>query len=341
MARPTTRVLALLELLQTHRQISGTELAQRLEVDVRTLRRYVATLEELGIPITTQRGRFGGYSLVPGFRVPPLMFTQDETLAVALGLLAARRLGMEQAAPAIEGAHAKLERVMPPALRKRLRALAEHATLTQPAEPSTHARAQPAGRDADLVALALAIQSQQRVRMVYSDDAGAASTRDIDPYGLVFRRGHWYVSGHCHLRNGLRSFRLDRLRDVTPLPHSFLRPGDFDAAAHLDHSIATLPRPIALRVLLHTDAAQAVAELGTQIGLLLPHDEGILLEARTESLTWFARQLARLPFAFTVLEPASLREAVRAHAQGLLRNVTDADATPPTTPTRRSRPSRA
>lgn len=327
MAKPTTRVLALLELLQTHRQISGTELAGRLEVDVRTLRRYVATLEELGIPITTQRGRFGGYSLVPGFRMPPLMFTQDETLAVALGLLAARRLGMEQAAPAIEGAQAKLERVMPQALRKRLRALADHATLTQVAPASAEAGARPTGRDADLMALALAIQAQQRVRMAYSDDAGAASTRDIDPYGLVFRRGHWYVSGHCHLRNGLRSFRLDRLRDVLPLPHSFLRPDDFDAAAHLDRSIATLPRPIAVRVLLRTDAARAVAELGTQIGLLLPHRDGILLEARTDSLSWFARQLARLPFSFTVLEPAPLRAALRTHAQRLLADAADDDAT--------------
>ena len=92
MAKPTTRVLAVLELLQTHGQLSGSELARRLDVDGRTLRRYIAALEELGIPVLAERGRYGGYRLVAGFKLPPLMFTQDETLAVALGLLAARRL---------------------------------------------------------------------------------------------------------------------------------------------------------------------------------------------------------------------------------------------------------
>ena len=94
---PTTRVLAVLELLQAHGRISGPEMARRLDVDARTLRRYIAILEEFGIPITAERGRYGGYALVAGFKLPPMMFTDDEALALSVGLLAARSLGLSDA----------------------------------------------------------------------------------------------------------------------------------------------------------------------------------------------------------------------------------------------------
>ena len=173
MARPTTRVLALLELLQTHRRMTGAELAARLEVDGRTLRRYIAALEDLGIPILAERGRYGGYMLMPGYKVPPLMFTQEETLAVGLGLVAARRLGLGNRAAAIESAQAKLERVMPAPLQKRLRALGETVALDLPA-PSAPVD------DATLATLAEAIRSARRVRLDYQPEAGAATTRDVD-----------------------------------------------------------------------------------------------------------------------------------------------------------------
>ena len=121
MTRPTTRVLAVLELLQSRGRVSGPELAQRIGVDGRTLRRYIAMLEELGIPIVAERGRFGGYALIAGFKLPPLVFTNDEALALGVGLLAARSLGLADAAPAVAGAQSKLQRVMPQALKRRLR----------------------------------------------------------------------------------------------------------------------------------------------------------------------------------------------------------------------------
>jgi predicted DNA-binding transcriptional regulator YafY len=99
MYHPTTRVLAVLELLQTHGRLSGAEMSARLAVDARTLRRYIVTLEEIGIPITTERGRHGGYALMPGFKLPPMMFNDDEALALSVGLLAARSLGFSEAAP--------------------------------------------------------------------------------------------------------------------------------------------------------------------------------------------------------------------------------------------------
>jgi predicted DNA-binding transcriptional regulator YafY len=107
---PTTRALTVLELLQTHRRMSGAELARRLAVDGRTVRRYIVMLEEIGIPIATERGRHGAYTLVAGYKLPPLMFSEDEALALSMGLLAARGLGLTEAATAVESAQAKLER---------------------------------------------------------------------------------------------------------------------------------------------------------------------------------------------------------------------------------------
>src|SRR5918995_2857471 len=129
MSGPTTRILAMLELLQSRARMTGPELARLIGVDGRTLRRYVVTLEELGIPIVTERGRFGGYALVAGFKLPPLVFTNDEALALSVGLLAARSLGLADAAPAVAGAQAKLQRVMPQALKRRLRAIDETVAL--------------------------------------------------------------------------------------------------------------------------------------------------------------------------------------------------------------------
>lgn len=312
MASPATRVLALLELLQSHGQLSGRELAQRLEVDGRTLRRYIRHLEDLGIPVTTERGRHGGYRLVAGFKLPPLMFSAEEAQAIALGLLAVRGLGLAETAAAGASAQAKLERVMPANLQQRVRALSESATLDLP-------RSRAASDNGLLPALADAAQARQRVRLSYRSEQGETSLREVDPYGLVYRWGLWYLGGLCHLRQGLRSFRLDRIQALQTLDSHFERPAEFNAADHLNTSIANLPRAFPIEVQLHTDLHSATLELGRSVGMLVPHQDGVRLNARTDSLVWFARQLARLPFDFEICHPQELRSAVREQAQRLLR----------------------
>src|SRR5262245_24642675 len=128
---PTTRVLTVLELLQARGRLSGPEIAERLEVDLRTVRRYVTMLQDLGIPVEAERGRHGGYRLRPGYRLPPLVFTDDEALALTLGLLSARRLGLMTTASTVEGALAKLERVLPPDVRARVTAVQQTLTIDQ------------------------------------------------------------------------------------------------------------------------------------------------------------------------------------------------------------------
>ena len=144
MSHPTTRVLAMLELLQARRQLSGAELAAGLGVDQRTVRRYALRLADLGIPVTAERGRYGGYRLLPGYRLPPLMLTDDEATAVVIGLLAAERLG--QPVAGLAAALAKIQRVLPATLSERVAALRQtlgfdsvrHVTRSLAAVPDAH-----------------------------------------------------------------------------------------------------------------------------------------------------------------------------------------------------------
>lgn len=306
MSRPTTRVLAVLEMLQARGRVSGTELSAALAVDGRTLRRYIVALEALGIPITSERGRFGGYALVAGFKLPPMMFNDDEAMALAVGLLAARGIGLAESAPAVASAHAKLERVMPAKLRRRLRAVDETIALEL---PRTHTAA---GTGDALATLSVAAQACQRVQLRYRAVGDEVSMRQFDAYGLAWRSGRWYAVGHCHLRQGLRSFRIDRIEAVRPLPVSFARPDGFDAIAYLAQSVATMARAHAIEVLLHTDHATARQEVFPALGILAAVTGGVLLRAQADDLDWFARELSRLPFDFQILQPAALGIALRA-----------------------------
>jgi len=310
MGNPTTRVLALLELLQTHGLMSGPALAARLEVDPRTLRRYIQALDVLGVPVTAERGRDGGYRLMHGFKLPPMMFTNDEALAVALGLVAARGLGLQEAAPAGASALAKLERVMPDKLRRRVRAVSETVSLDME-------RAAPAGDAHVLATLSEAAQHQQRVRLDYLSADQAPTARELDPYGLAYVTGKWYVVGFCYLRQATRSFRLDRIAGVDLLAASFGKPSGFDALAYMTGAIASLPRAHQVRVLLHTDLAAARAAIVVTLGLLETVEGGTLMHCQVDDLDWMARELARLPCSFAIDEPPALRAALARHAARL------------------------
>jgi predicted DNA-binding transcriptional regulator YafY len=179
------------------------------------------------------------------------------------------------------------------------------------------ARSGATGNNEALVALSAAAEARQRVHMRYRSARGDDTSRDFDAYGLAFREGRWYAVGMCHLRKGLRSFRLDRVQDVQRLATVFPRPIDFDAVAFVTMGIATLPRAIAVEVLLHTGLDRALAHLHSSIGLFEPIDGGVLLRSQTDDLDWYARQLAQLPFDFSVRTPGDLRAALRAQAARL------------------------
>ena len=311
MSKPTTRVLAVLELLQANVILNGPELALRVGVDGRTVRRYIEHLIEMGVPIEVQRGRDGGYSLRPGYKLPPMMFTADEALALAVGLRAAGALGLGGITPAIASTQAKLERVMPSGVRRRLKDIDETVSLDL-ARPFAN------GATAALLGLSAAARAQQRVRLSYRSGDQQQTERDVDVYGLAWRGGAWYAVGHCHLRRDLRSFRLDRVLAVEALPKSFGRPPGFDVLGFLIRSIAMLPRAHTVEVMLDTDMERAHRVVFVELGTLTAGSRGVRLDAQADDLDWLARELSRLPFGFRVVKPMALRRALAAHGQALV-----------------------
>jgi len=301
-------VLTVLEMLQSRQQLSGPELAARLEVNIRTVRRYIMMLQDLGIPVETVRGRYGAYRLRPGFKLPPLMFTEDEALAVTLGLLVARRLGLAVAAPDVEGALAKISRVLPATLRERVRAVQDILVLDFPTSETPPA--------SDLVVtLAAATQQGRRVWLRYQAWNTDTTERTVDIYGLVCRMGFWYAVGYCHLRQDVRVFRLDRVLHAEVREETYTRPTDFDCLGHVARAIAMMPDTWLIEVLLETTLEQAQREVQSSSVMLEEVPGGVLLRCYAGNLDWIARILAHLSFPFIVRQPTELREALRRLAQ--------------------------
>jgi predicted DNA-binding transcriptional regulator YafY len=247
-----------------------------------------------------------------GFKLPPMMFTNDEALALSVGLLAARGLGLSDAAPAVASAQAKLERIMPAQLKRRVRAVDETIRL------DAVRTVVPADNEA-LGVLSSAALAQQQVFLQYHAPDGKDSERHFDPYGLAFRGGCWYVLGMCHLRAAMRSFRIDRITRVEPRPASFLRPTGFDALEMLRKSMSSMPRQYPVEVLLHTDLQSASSHFFDALGVFEQAADGVILRTQTDHLDWFARHLANVPFDFEIRTPDALRESMERQGQRLLR----------------------
>lgn len=304
MYHPTSRVLTVLELLQSCIQISGAELAERLEVDRRTVRRYILQLQDLGIPIEAERGRYGTYRLCPGYKLPPLMFSENEAIALTVGLLTAQKLNLKSGTLAVEGTLAKILRVMPHNLRDRVQAVQETLIVEEvPSVSKTVAH--------DIVAtLGLAIQQTRQVRLCYQAYSGEMSERIMDAYGLVYRTC-WYAVGYCHLRQDLRTFRLDRILTLDLLDSSFTQPATFDPLNFVERSIANTPREYRAEVLIQASLEVAQARVAAAIGTLTATSGGVLLVCYGDSLAWLAQFLLELGLPLMILQPQELKEEMR------------------------------
>lgn len=311
MYHPSTRLLTILELLQARGRMSGPDLAKRLEVSSRSVRRYIAMLQDMGIPIEGERGRYGQYRLRPGYKLPPLMFDDDEALAVTAGLLLVRRSGGLVESATTERALAKLNRVLPEGLREQVTALQETLVLDVPLEQIL-----PGGEQ--LAVLSQGVRARRRVWLRYLDERQSATERHVNPYGVVQRGGRWYVTGYCHLRQALRVFRLDRVAEVSLLEATFEPPEDFDAAAYVNQSVALIPMAHSAEVLLRTDLETARRELYPNFVTLEAAPEGVIMRCTTDNLRWLARVIAGLGFAWEVRGPPELEGALREHATNIL-----------------------
>ncbi len=256
MAETTTRILSLLGLLQTHRQWSGPELAERLGVTERTLRRDVDRVRELGYRVDAVRGPLGGYRLEAGGALPPLLLTENEAVTMAIGLRVAAQQGLVDGELTTQSALAKFEQVLPSALRRRVNALATHLQADTPRAPTVSQEL--------LGTLALACRDSERIRFSYEDGRGEMTERVAEPHALVVARRNWFLVCWDVHRGDWRTFRLDRMSRLFGARVRFeprVVPGG-DAAAYVATSIASLQHRVSMTVLLRMPLDDARAAFG-------------------------------------------------------------------------------
>jgi predicted DNA-binding transcriptional regulator YafY len=316
MAEPSARLLRLLALLQTPNEWTGGELARRLDVDVRTVRRDIQKLRDLGYPVHATAGA-AGYRLGAGTKLPPLLLDDEEAIAIAVGLRTAASGSVTGIEEASLRALAKLEQVLPSRIRHRV-ALLHSVTVAVPAAGPTV--------DPDvLTAVAVACRDHHRLRFDYARHDGASSLRDTEPHRLVHTGRRWYLIGWDTDRRDWRTYRVDRMRPRIPTGPRFTpRPApDADLAGYLTRGVSTAPYRHRARVTLYAPAHVAVERIPPTVGVIEAVDDNTcLLHTGSNSLDEIAVYVALFGFRFRVHEPPELV----AHIRDLTARLADAIA---------------
>ncbi|NUO96692.1 MAG: WYL domain-containing protein [Nonomuraea sp.] len=307
----SARLLRLLSLLQTRRDWSGAELSERLGVAPRTLRRDVDRLRSLGYPVHSMTGVAGGYRLGAGAELPPLLLDDEEAVAVAVGLRTAAGgtvTGIEETSLR---ALAKLEQVLPARLRARVNALQTHTVRVGREGPTV---------DPDLLTrVAAACRDREQLRFDYTDHQGVTAPRRAEPHSLVTMGNRWYLVGWDADRRDWRTYRADRIELRTPNGPRFAprEPPEADVAAWVRHRLGHQMWPIQGRFLIHAPAERLAGRIA---GSVEPVDEtSCVLTMRGDDLHLMAVVVAFLDVDFEVLEPAGMKDRLRALGHRLTR----------------------
>lgn len=330
MADPTARALQLLELLQSAHQRTVTELAERLGVDERTVRRDVARLVDLGLPVETLRGRYGGYRLAPGRRVLPLMFDAEEVVAVFLGLAGVQEASHERGI-ATQTALAKIRRALRTADAERIDALLGVVT-----HPSQHGVAAP--DPALMLALAQAVELRHVLDLRYVSSDDVPSRRTVHPYDLVRHSDRWYLVAFDTGRQEERTFRVDRVRSARPLRETFTAPRRPDPEGRLLDGFADAHYRWHVVLRIRTTEDRIRARLPRSVARLERLDRGgagtgedglpwYRAQIHAASLDWLPSVIASLDCEVRIEGPRELRGRVRAAAARML-HAADDDMTP-------------
>lgn len=311
---PTARALVVLELVQDHPGITAERLAGRLEVSDRAIRRYVGILRDAGVPITSERGRYGGYRIGRGHRVPPLMFTTPEALALVMAVLEGNH-GAGDADDPVGSALGKIIRVLPEPVAgpvAAVRAVSSRSPDRGAVTPSTATTAQ----------LVQSCAAHRRLRLLYRLGRSRDRTMDVDPWAVVVRHAKWYLLCWSHTADARRVLRIDRIGEIEVLDDRFTPPDDLDPVRALEEHLAQGWRH---RIEVEVDASVADVErwLPRSLGRVEPRGDGLSrVVASTEEPDWYAAQLSTslgaLDAPFRVVEPPELRAAVRALGQRLV-----------------------
>lgn len=308
---PIMRVLTVLEVLQARDYVTGTELAERLEVDLRTVQRYVVRLRDLSIPVESSRGVGGAYRLKPGYRLPPLLLTNEEAFALSLGLHSLKQIGLSAFAPATEGALAKLERVLPGALRESIRTVDDVVAIEPgPWVISTSVEY--------LIRAASAIRSGHRIGFGYESHDGAISRRQIEPYAVMHSDGRWYLIGYCLSRRAVRTFRLDRTSDLKAGRGSFKRPRDFDPRSYMREHMPFVQSEYQIDVWIDMPIEETARTILPWRVAIEEENGGTRLRCGRDRLEMFAAMLLSTGRRIVVRSPDEMRKTFRELAQSAL-----------------------
>ncbi|MFD9965519.1 helix-turn-helix transcriptional regulator [Amycolatopsis sp. NPDC058986] len=309
------RLLALLSLLQTPREWPGSELAQRLGVSARTIRRDIDRLRELGYPVEASMGAIGGYRLVAGHAMPPLLLDDEEAVAIAVGLRTAAGHAVEGIGESSVRALAKLLQVLPSRLRHRVDAL---NTATEPLLPGDGPQVDPE----DLALIAVAVAQHERLRFHYQAADGSETRRLVEPHRLVSTKRRWYLVAWDNERSDWRIFRADRMREpfltgVRTTPREL--PAK-DAAAYVSSKLFERSPTYRAVVTLRAPIEEVRRRMGGVRADLEPVDEhSCRLRTRADSLEWIAFRMALLGCDFEVQEPPELAEYLREMGERVIR----------------------
>jgi predicted DNA-binding transcriptional regulator YafY len=298
------RLLRLLTLLSARPWWHGADLADRLEVTERTLRRDVTRLRALGYPVDASTGPYGGYRLGAAGHLPPLLLDDDEGVAVAVALRAVSGGGGSGLETAALSALTKLDQVLPVQLRERVAALRTVTVGLRSAELP------PADLDV-LVVIAVACRRPERLRFTYLDGQGNTTDRLVEPFRLVYTARQWYLVAFDTSRTAWRTFRVDRISEPKGTGVPFERTEEPDAAALVSRGVALAAHAIQARVRLDVGAEQAARYVGPTVGVIESSDGASTIVGIGGDLEWIAAYVAGLPCRFEVLEPPEVRVAVR------------------------------
>ncbi len=300
--------MRLLSLLQTHKYWPGVELAERLDVSARTLRRDVDRLRELGYPVDARRGVDGGYQLAAGAAVPPLMVDDDEAVALVIGLQSATGMTAPDVAESSVRALAKLVQVMPPRLRRRVEAVRAMTVAGGWAgQPG------PAVDTTVLTTIALACRDTERLCFIYTAADGRRSDRRVEPHRLVSLGRRWYFVAYDLVRHDWRNFRVDRITDLAGDGSRFL-PRDLpasDAAEFVRSGLDNLPKPYLVEVLVDAPADTIRERIGRWSTIEELDPDHCRVSMTADSLEWPTMALGVIDANFRILEPPELIAQVR------------------------------
>jgi len=240
MTNTATRLISLIMLLQSSPNRKAGDLARELGISIRTVHRYFEMLDELGIPLYSERGPAGGFSLVRGYKMPPLVLSPEEAVAVGLGVSLVEEMWGALYRDAARGALAKLENLLPDDQRQEI-AWARRSLVAAGLQRAELGAIQPT-----LETLRGALRETRQVTLVYEATGRAEPTcREFDPYTLVYRWGHWYAAGFCHLRGAMRLLRVDRIREIGILEAGFTIPAGYNPHTFLQTELQPQPAVLA------------------------------------------------------------------------------------------------